>query len=195
MANVGIRINLLKERKRRLKKQRAQYAKIQSLALVVLSVYGVILFGVIMVNLYASRQVDKLEAAITQETQTIDSLVNLERDYLTVVRKIEKVEALVSGKGEERLLFEKVYRGLPEGVVLTSVEYVRDTGVLTVNGSASQIFTLQSFIDWIEQQLAVELLTEVTINSLGRSQSANYAFTADFVATTNRLVTVLGEDQ
>ena len=173
-------INLVRARHHKLKQQKILFAKIQTVALVVLVAYGVFLTAVVSFRALEKSQLKKLEAKIKSERELLEELRPIQIKQEVVKQKLDLISAYFSGIKNTRKIFLKVYAAVPEGVSLTETTWGENEAKITLKGDANDVYAMNSYLDVVDNLMAEDQFEAIGFESINRSEDAMYHFETAF---------------
>jgi Tfp pilus assembly protein PilN len=182
MASLASRtnINLVRARHHKLKQQKILFAKIQTVALVVLVVYGIFLASVVSFRALEKNQLKKVETKIKSERQLLEELRPVQIKQEVVKHKLKLIGAYFDNIRNTRKMFLKMYAAIPEGVSLTETTWGENESSITLKGDANDVYAMNAYLDVVEDLLADEGFSDVGFESINRSEDALYHFETSF---------------
>jgi hypothetical protein len=179
MASLASRtnINLVRARHHKLKQQKILFAKIQTVALVVLVAYGIFLASVVSFRALEKNQLKKVETKIKSERQLLEELRPVQIKQEVVKHKLKLIGTYFDNI---RKMFLKIYAAIPEGVSLTETTWGENESSISLKGDANDVYAMNAYLDVVEDLLADEGFSEVGFESINRSEDAIYHFETSF---------------
>lgn len=174
-------INLVRARHHKLKQQKIVFAKIQTVALVVLVAYGVFLASVVSFRALEKSQLKKVESDIASERQLLEELRPIQIKQELVKQKLDLIGAYFAGIRDTRTLFLKVYAAVPEGVTLSETSWGENETKITLKGDANDVYAMRSYLDVVDELMADEAFASTGFASINRSEDAVYHFETAFL--------------
>lgn len=173
-------INLVRARHHKLKQQKIVFAKIQTVALVVLVAYGVFLASVVSFRALEKSQLKKVERDIASERQALEELRPIQIKQELVKQKLDLIGTYFAGIRDTRTLFLKVYAAVPEGVTLSETSWGENETKITLKGDANDVYAMRSYLDVVDELMADEAFASTGFASINRSEDAMYHFETAF---------------
>lgn len=173
-------INLVRARHHKLKQQKILFAKIQTVALVVLVAYGIFLASVVSFRALEKSQLKKLESKIKSERQLLEELRPVQIKQEVVKQKLDLIGAYFDNIQDTRKMFLKVYAAIPEGVSLIETTWGENESSIILKGDANDVYAMNDYLDVVEDLMAEEAFEKVGFNSITRSEDALYHFETAF---------------
>lgn len=173
-------INLVRARHHKLKQQKILFAKIQTVALVVLVAYGVFLASVVSFRALENSQLKKLEAKIKAERLLLEELRPIQIKQEIVKQKLELIGEYFAGIKNTRKIFLKVFAAVPEGVSLSETTWGENETKITLKGDANDVYAMNSYLDVVDNLMAEDQFEAIGFESINRSEDAMYHFETAF---------------
>jgi Tfp pilus assembly protein PilN len=182
MASLASRtnINLVRARHHKLKQQKILFAKIQTVALVVLVAYGIFLASVVSFRAIEKSQLKKLESKIQTERKLLEDLRPIQIKQEVVKQKLDLIGAYFDNIQNTRKMFLKVYAAIPEGVSLLETTWGENESSIRLKGDATDVYAMNAYLDVVDDLMAEEHFEEVGFESITRSEDALYHFETAF---------------
>ena len=173
-------INLVRARHHKLKQQKILFAKIQTVALVVLVAYGVFLASVVSFRALENSQLKKLEAKIKSERLLLEELRPIQIKQEIVKQKLDLIGEYFAGIKNTRKIFLKVFATVPEGVSLSETTWGENETKITLKGDANDVYAMNSYLDVVDNLMAEDQFEAIGFESINRSEDAMYHFETAF---------------
>lgn len=178
-------VNLLKDRKRRIRRQQVIFAKVQLMAGVILAIYIAILGILLSVRLLVSRNLASVEDSISDEKLTLSQLKPVESLYTVVVNKASLLADYLEARAEQRNNLVNLYEKLPEEVLITKVTYEDQDRTYETDLITQDMYSVLDLLNMMEASIEDKSYRVIQIDGLGRDKDGTYIVPAIFQLGTN----------
>lgn len=173
-------VNLLSGRKRKSRKEKMVFAKVQFVALVVAVVYIGLLVVILSIRGYVALQLSRTRDAIEEEKFTLVKLQPLEEKYFLVQSKVALLTNYFNARGAARQALVDIYENLPEGVILSNVDLGDDEDLIEIQALATDVFAMVDYLNLVEVNAVEGVYKKVEVFGIGRSSDGRYTIGSSF---------------
>lgn len=171
-----IQINLLSERKHRVRKRRALMTKVQLISGIILAVYIAILLVVAGVRTAVAVQLNRLEDDIQEAEKKLAQLTPIETLYTLMVNKYNLFDEVYYNRVKAQATLENVAELLPEGVTFDGVAFGDGDSGVTVSFEAYSLPEAVALLNIFESVVAEDVYDKVVVSQFSRNENGTYAF-------------------
>lgn len=177
MASPSIRVNLLSDRKRQLRKRQVLVAKIQLVSGVLLAIYITVLLIVMAFKVAVGSKLSSTQKAIKDEELKISQLSHKEVMYTVIENKVSLAGDFLDSRKALREAFEKMLDLLPENAFLEAFSVDDHNDSITVKIVVSDVFVAVALLDAFEESVDNEEYDYVSIIRYTRGKEGAYTVT------------------
>jgi len=170
-------INFLRKQRSILMLQSKRLYLIQTLSLMTLLAYGVVLIGVISYSAYLGFNVKRIDKNIESERAAIKQLTNVRAKYLVLKEKTAAIMGVSSSLFKHQEIIEKVISLLPDGLAVQGFS-IDENGDVVFSASTANPDMIDTFFENVERNKHDERvpITVADVSSVRVDEEGKYSF-------------------
>lgn len=173
-------VNLLKESKQISSKVRRVGILVQTISVVGLVVFGVLVFLLVGYSLFLSNKMSNLDEDIGKEKATISSYSAVEIIHILKKQKLSYLDQIFNENPSYYELLISLQRFSADRVDVNSLSFSSDVAVVNVEASSSDVFSMVSYLADLESFAEDYEIKTIVGNNFMRGQDGTYKYELSF---------------